>query len=96
MAMLFMLLHCAVQVFIFPGTAAQAAVACMLAVVSMVVEAKLDPLLDSADAMLYMTGCIIIFLSMFMSLLIRGETYCDPTIHTVTQYVKCTLVVAYC
>jgi hypothetical protein len=60
-------------VFIFPGTAAQAAVACMLAAVSMVVEAKFNPLLESTDAMLYMTGCIIIFLSMFMSLLIRGE-----------------------
>jgi hypothetical protein len=61
-------------VFIFPGTAAQAAVACMLAAVSMVVEAKFNPLLESTDAMLYMTGCVIIFLSMFMSLLIRGET----------------------
>jgi hypothetical protein len=61
-------------VFIFPGTAAQAAVACMLAAVSMVVEAKFSPLLESTDAMLYMTGCIIIFLSMFMSLLIRGES----------------------
>jgi hypothetical protein len=66
-------------VFIFPGTAAQAAVACMLAVLSMVVEAKFSPLLESADAMLYMTGCIIIFLSMFMSLLIRGEAYCKLT-----------------
>jgi hypothetical protein len=63
-------------VFIFPGTAAQAAVACMLAVLSMVVEAKFNPLLESTDAMLYMTGCIIIFLSMFMSLLIRGEAQC--------------------
>jgi hypothetical protein len=63
-------------VFIFPGTAAQAAVACMLAAVSMVVEAKFNPLLESTDAMLYMTGCIIIFLSMFMSLLIRGESWC--------------------
>jgi hypothetical protein len=66
-------------VFIFPGTAAQAAVACMLAVLSMVVEAKFNPLLESTDAMLYMTGCIIIFLSMFMSLLIRGEAYCKLT-----------------
>jgi hypothetical protein len=67
------MLHCAMQVFIFPGTAAQAAVACVLAVISLVAVAKLDPLADSTDAMLYMTGCIIIFLSMFMSLLIRGE-----------------------
>jgi hypothetical protein len=62
-----------VQVFIFPGTAAQAAVACVLALMSLVAVAKLDPLADATDAMLYMTGCIIIFLSMFMSLLIRGE-----------------------
>jgi hypothetical protein len=66
-------IHYAVQVFIFPGTAAQAAVACVLAVMSLVAVAKLDPLADSTDAMLYMTGCVIIFLSMFMSLLIRGE-----------------------
>jgi hypothetical protein len=66
-------MHYAMQVFIFPGTAAQAAVACVLAVMSLVAVAKLDPLADSTDAMLYMTGCVIIFLSMFMSLLIRGE-----------------------
>jgi hypothetical protein len=84
-------------VFIFPGTAAQAAVACVLALMSLVAVAKLDPLADATDAMLYMTGCIIIFLSMFMSLLIRGEqkVQCMLTISLDTHHYATVRIVTH-
>jgi hypothetical protein len=54
-------------VFIAPGTPAQAAVACILAVVSAIVAVYLRPHADTLDGKIYTVGAMIIFLSMFLS-----------------------------
>eukprot|EP00953_Heterococcus_sp_UTEX-ZZ885_P000962 1026-Heterococcus_DN1.PRE.3 len=49
-------------VFIKPGTPAQAAVACILAVVSMAIALYCQPHADSLDGKIYTVGAMIIFL----------------------------------
>lgn len=51
-------------VFILPNSAGQAAVACVLAVVSVSVFITLRPFKSINDDRLYVVGCVIIFLSM--------------------------------
>jgi predicted outer membrane repeat protein len=58
-------------VFIAPGTAAQAAVACILALFSIVAVLYFRPHKDQLDAHIYLAGTLIIFFSMFLSLAIK-------------------------
>jgi hypothetical protein len=60
-------------VFIAPGTSAQAAIACLLAVISMAVALYCQPHADRLDANIYTTGAMIVFLSMFLSLAIKSN-----------------------
>jgi hypothetical protein len=60
-------------VFIAPGTSAQAAIACVLAVISMAVALYCHPHADRLDANIYTTGAMIVFLSMFLSLAINSD-----------------------
>jgi hypothetical protein len=60
-------------VFIAPGTAAQAAVACVLAVVSAVVAVYCRPHVEALDGQIYTVGAIIIFFSMFLSLAMKAN-----------------------
>ncbi|CAM9909015.1 unnamed protein product [Ectocarpus sp. 4 AP-2014] len=61
-------------IFIAPHTAAQAAIACMFAFASLLGFELLRPHLDPADSWLYRLGCVIIFLSNFLALLIKADT----------------------
>jgi hypothetical protein len=60
-------------VFIAPGTPAQAAVACILAVVSMGIALYCQPHVDTLDGMIYAVGAMTIFLSMFLSLAMKVD-----------------------
>eukprot|EP00903_Cladosiphon_okamuranus_P009052 g8654.t1 len=60
-------------VFILPNSAGQAGVACVLAVVTVCVFINLRPFYDNNDDRLYVLGCAIIFLSMFVSLVPKVE-----------------------
>jgi Transient receptor potential (TRP) ion channel len=60
-------------VFIVPGTAAQAAIACVMAVLTMVVALYYKPHYDRLDGQIYTGGSVIIFLSMFLSLAMRTD-----------------------
>jgi hypothetical protein len=60
-------------VFIAPGTAAQAASACVLAFFSMVVAMYAQPHADAVDGLIYYGGCLVIFLSTFMSVLMKAD-----------------------
>jgi hypothetical protein len=60
-------------VFIAPGTAAQAAIACVLAVVSLAIALYFQPHVDPRDGQIYTGGAMIIFLSMFLSLLMKTD-----------------------
>jgi hypothetical protein len=67
-------------VFILPGTAGQAAVSCVFAIFSMVAFGHFKPLAVPLDSKNYLLGCIILFLSMFVALLlnvnyIRADNY---------------------
>jgi hypothetical protein len=60
-------------VFIAPGTSAQAAIACILAVVSSTVALYCQPHQDARDGQIYTLGAIVIFFSMFLSLAINTD-----------------------
>jgi hypothetical protein len=60
-------------VFIAPGTAAQAAIACVLAVVSAIIAVYCQPPVNPRDGQIYTGGAMIIFLSMFLSLLLTTD-----------------------
>jgi hypothetical protein len=60
-------------VFIFPNTATQAAVACLIAGCSLALVLHFRPYDDKYDHMVYITGCVIIFLSMFLALLTKAN-----------------------
>jgi hypothetical protein len=60
-------------VFIKPGTRAQVTVACILAVVSMVIAVHCRPHADTLDGRIYTVGAMIIFLSMFLSLAMKTD-----------------------
>jgi hypothetical protein len=60
-------------VFIAPGTTAQAAISCILAVVSMAVAMQCKPHASSLDGYMYTVGALIIFFSMFMSLAMKTD-----------------------
>jgi hypothetical protein len=60
-------------VFIAPGTSAQAAIACVFAVFSIVVALYCQPHADIRDGQIYTVGTVIIFLSMFLSLAMKSD-----------------------
>jgi hypothetical protein len=60
-------------VLIAPGTSAQAAIACILAMVSIIVALYCRPHADTLDANIYTTGALIVFLSMFLTLAIKTD-----------------------
>jgi hypothetical protein len=59
------------MVFIFPNTTAQPAIACLLAASAVVLVLWWKPHADSMDASIYVLGAIIVFLSVFLSLLVK-------------------------
>jgi hypothetical protein len=73
------LLSTGAVVFSAPGTAAQAAVACLFAMFSIVVALYCQPHAERVDGQIYTIGTVIIFLSMFfllaMRTIISNETY---------------------
>eukprot|EP00752_Nemacystus_decipiens_P011444 g10163.t1 len=58
-------------VFILPNSAGQAAVACVLAVLTVGVFAVVNPYSDANDHRAYTLGALTIFLTMFMGLVVR-------------------------
>ncbi|CAN0338896.1 unnamed protein product [Ascophyllum nodosum] len=62
-----------VLIFIAPYTASQAAAACIFAFGSLLGFELLRPHLDPTDAWLYRLGCVVIFLSNFLALLIKVD-----------------------
>ncbi len=58
-------------VFILPNSAGQAAVACVLAVLTVGVFALVNPYSDSKDHRAYTFGALAIFLTMFMGLVVK-------------------------
>lgn len=58
-------------VFILPNSAGQAAVACVLAVLTVGVFALVNPYSDANDHRAYTLGALTIFLTMFMGLVVR-------------------------
>ncbi|CAM9924542.1 unnamed protein product, partial [Ectocarpus sp. 4 AP-2014] len=60
-------------VFILPNSAGQAGVACVLSVATVALFITLRPFADSSDDRLYILGAILIFLSMFVSLVPKIE-----------------------
>jgi hypothetical protein len=78
-------------VFIVPGTAAQAAIACVMAVFTMVVALYYKPHADPLDGQIYTGGSVIIFLSMFLSLAMRtdvsNETHYSQSVFAVVLVV---------
>ncbi|CAM9217775.1 unnamed protein product, partial [Laminaria digitata] len=62
-----------VLIFISPSSATQAAMACIFAFGSLLGFELMRPHLDPADVWLYRLGCVIIFLSNFLALLIKVD-----------------------
>ncbi|CAM9756463.1 unnamed protein product, partial [Laminaria digitata] len=62
-----------VLVFVAPNSSTQAAMACIFAFCSLLGFELVRPHVDSADAWLYRLGCVIIFLSNFLALLIKVD-----------------------
>ncbi|CAN0461667.1 unnamed protein product, partial [Discosporangium mesarthrocarpum] len=60
-------------IFIEPQSATQTAVACVFSFLSLLGFELLRPHLDENDASLYRLGCIIVFFSNFLALLIRVD-----------------------
>jgi hypothetical protein len=60
-------------VFILPGTPGQAAVSCVFAILSIVAFGHYKPLAVPLDSKNYFLGCIILFLSMFVALLLKVD-----------------------
>ncbi|CAM9945751.1 unnamed protein product, partial [Laminaria digitata] len=60
-------------IFISPHTSTQAAMACLFAFASLLGFELMRPHIDPADSWLYRLGCVIIFLSNFLALLIKVD-----------------------
>jgi hypothetical protein len=58
-------------VFILPGTAGQAALSCVFAMMSIVAFGHYKPLAVPLDSKNYLLGCITLFLSIFVALLVN-------------------------
>eukprot|EP00953_Heterococcus_sp_UTEX-ZZ885_P038635 19834-Heterococcus_DN1.PRE.2 len=60
-------------VIILPGTAGQSAVACVFSVLKLIVFAQISPFADRTDFKHYWLGCVILFLSTVLALLLKGD-----------------------
>jgi hypothetical protein len=78
-------------VFILPGTPGQAAVSCVFAIASMVAFGHYRPFIDPLDAKNYWLGCVILFLSMFVALLLVVD-YADADSHSSKQAMSAVLI----
>jgi hypothetical protein len=78
-------------VFILPGTPGQAAVSCVFAIASMVAFGHYRPFIDPLDAKNYWLGCVILFLSMFVALLLVVD-YTDADSHSSKQAMSAVLI----
>jgi hypothetical protein len=65
------------MVFVYPGETAQPAIACLIAFVGIVCVLWYQPHDDHVDTQIYILGCIIVFLSMFLSLLVKVQAGVD-------------------
>jgi hypothetical protein len=61
------------MVFIFPNSTARPVIACLLAASAVVLVLWWNPHADSMDARIYVLGAIIVFLSVFLSLLVKVQ-----------------------
>jgi hypothetical protein len=68
------LLLTGVVVFIYPNTAAQASVACLISVLSLAAAMQCHPYAGAADSLNYVTGCAVVFLTIFLSLLVKFDS----------------------
>jgi hypothetical protein len=78
-------------VFILPGTPGQAAVSCVFAIASMVAFGHYRPFIDPLDAKNYWLGCVILFLSMFVALLLVVD-YAAADSHSSKQAMSAVLI----
>ncbi|CAM9127983.1 unnamed protein product [Choristocarpus tenellus] len=60
-------------VVIIPHSSGQVAIGCMFAFLSLMLFELLRPHLDPSDRMLYRTGCLVIFFTNFLGLMIKAE-----------------------
>jgi hypothetical protein len=60
-------------VFILPGTAGQCAVATVFSILTLIVFAKVSPFVDTIDRYQYWLGCVVLFLSIILALLLKGD-----------------------
>jgi hypothetical protein len=80
------------MVFIFPNTTAQPAIACLLAACAIVLVLWWSPHADLMDARIYVLGGSIVFLSLFLSLLVKVQSGADNTFQGSDTY-SMTLVI---
>ncbi|CAN0503938.1 unnamed protein product, partial [Laminaria digitata] len=66
-------------VFILPNSAGQAAVACVLSVLTVGIFALVHPYSDTNDHRSYTLGALAIFLTMFMGLVVRVDLADEET-----------------
>eukprot|EP00953_Heterococcus_sp_UTEX-ZZ885_P041480 21161-Heterococcus_DN1.PRE.2 len=66
-------------VFILPGTAGQSAVACVFTVIALIVFSIASPFADITDFNHYWLGCMILFLSTILALLLKGNYTASDT-----------------
>ncbi|CAM9452577.1 unnamed protein product [Choristocarpus tenellus] len=62
-----------ILVFTLPNTPGQVAIGCIFAFLSLLVFEVLKPHLDPVDRSLYRTGCMVIFFTNFLALMIQAE-----------------------
>jgi predicted outer membrane repeat protein len=60
-------------VFIYPNSAAQPVIACIMAAISLFVALRFQPHIDSWDGNIYTTGGIVILLSIYLTLLLKVD-----------------------
>lgn len=84
--------------FILPNSAGQAAVACVLAVLTVGVFALVNPYSDANDHRAYTLGALTIFLTMFMGLVVRvrgltrtSQLYCCGVFRLTDPAARCAL-----
>lgn len=77
--------------FILPNTSGQAAVACLLAVLTIGVYAVIRPYHDPNDHGAYTLGALIIFLMFFMGLVVKVIFYVPSAIALRALVHRCTV-----
>ncbi|CAM9503472.1 unnamed protein product, partial [Ectocarpus sp. 12 AP-2014] len=67
------LLLTALLVFVVPDTPGQVAFGCVFALLSLLAFERLRPHIDHLDIELYRTGCLVIFFTKFLALMIKAN-----------------------